>query len=108
MKKAYGVLWTEAAEKDLIDVIDRIARDSPSSAVDIFKRIKQKSSTLRTFPQRGRIVPELRDQGINLYRELIVPPWRIVYNIWGETVYVLSFFDARQNIEDVLLEKLIR
>jgi toxin ParE1/3/4 len=108
MKKAYEVIWSETSEKDLMDIVEYIATDSPSNAFEIFKKIKQKTSRLYTFPDRGRIVPELQAQGIILYRELIVPPWRILYRISGKTVYVLSVLDSRQNVEDILLRGLIR
>jgi hypothetical protein len=52
-------------------------------------------------------VPELEDQGILLYRELIIPSWRIIYRISEMKVCVLSVLDARQNVEDILLKKLI-
>jgi hypothetical protein len=38
---------------------------------------------------------------------LIVPPWRIIYRISEMKVYVLSVLDARQNVEDILLKRLI-
>ncbi len=107
MKKRYDVIWSETSEKDLTDIVQYIAADSPSTASEIFKEIKNKASRLYTFPGRGRLVPELRDQGIVLYRELIVPPWRIVYRISQKTVYVLSVLDSRQNVEDILLRRLL-
>jgi len=107
MKKLYDVIWSETSEKDLVSIVEYIAADSPSNASEIFKEIKQKASRLYTFPDRGRMVPELRDQGIILYRELIVPPWRIIYRISEKAVYILSVPDSRQNIEDILLKKLI-
>jgi len=73
MKKIYDVIWSETSEKDLMGIVEYIAADSPSNAFEIFKKIKQKASRLYTFPDRGRIVSELQDQGIILYRELIVP-----------------------------------
>ncbi|MGO8991455.1 MAG: type II toxin-antitoxin system RelE/ParE family toxin [bacterium] len=108
MKKRYDVLWSETSEKDLIDIVEYMAADSPSTAFEIFKEIKHKASRLYTLPDRGRIVPELRDQGIVLYRELIVPPWRIIYRISQKTVYVLSVLDSRRNVEDILLRRLLR
>jgi toxin ParE1/3/4 len=108
MKKIYDVIWSETSEKDLTGVVEYIAADSPSNAFEIFKEIKQKASRLYIFPDRGRIVPELKDQGIVLYRELIVPPWRIIYRISKKTVYVLSVLDSRQNVEDILLKRLTR
>ena len=107
MNKNYEVIWSNIAENDLKNIIEYIAVDSPSNALKIFKNLKQKASSLYTFPDRGRIVPELRDHGILQYRELMIPPWRILYRISEKYVYVLSVLDSRQNIEDVLLNRLI-
>jgi plasmid stabilization system protein ParE len=108
MNKNYEVVWSNIAGNDLKNIIEYIAVDSPSNALKTFKKLKQKASSLYTFPDRGRIVPELRDHGILQYRELIIPPWRILYRISEKYVYVLSVLDSRQNIEDVLLNRLIR
>jgi plasmid stabilization system protein ParE len=107
MRKTYDVIWSETSEKDFVGMVEYIAADSPSNAFEIFKEIKQKATSLYTFPDRGRIVPELKDQGIVLYRELIVPPWRIIYRISEKNVYVLSVLDSRRNVEDILLKRLI-
>ena len=107
MKKIYDVIWSETSEKDLMGIVEYIAADSPSNAFEIFKEIKQKASSVYTFPDRGLIVPELQDQGIILYRELIVPPWRNIYRISEKAVYVLSVLDSRRNVEDILLRRLI-
>ena len=106
MKKKYQVIWSTIAENDLKNMIEYIADDSPPNALKIFKRIKQKASSLYTFPERGRIVPELRDQGIIQYRELIISPWRILYRVTKMSVFVLSVLDSRRNIEDTLLKRL--
>ncbi len=106
MSSQYKVSWANVAESDLSNIVLYIAEESPTSALKILNKIREKASSLKQFPERGRIVPELRDQGINLYREIIVSPWRIVYRISGKEVYVLTVFDSRQNAEDVLLKKL--
>ena len=106
MSSQYKVSWAIIAESDLISIILYIAEESPTNALNILNKIKEKASSLKQFPESGRIVPELQDQGINLYREIIVSPWRIVYRISGKEVYVLTVFDSRQNAEDVLLKKL--
>ncbi|MBI5374659.1 MAG: type II toxin-antitoxin system RelE/ParE family toxin [Candidatus Schekmanbacteria bacterium] len=107
MKNKYDVIWADIAEKDLIDIVKYIAEDSPSNAFEKFEEIKKKASNLNAFPERGRIVPELQSQGIVLYRELIISPWRIVYRISEKAVYVLSVLDSRQNVEDILLKRLV-
>jgi len=106
MNKKCDVVWSNIAENDLKNIVEYIADDSPPNALKIFKRIKQKASSLYTFPERGRIVPELRDQGILQYRELVISPWRILYRISGKRVLVLSVLDSRRNIEDLLLKRL--
>jgi len=107
MSQKYDIIWAGVAENDLKEIIEYIAVDNPADALKAFKKIKQKASSLYTLPERGRIVPELQDQGVLLYRELIVPPWRIIYRISEMKVYVLSVLDARQNLEDILLKRLI-
>lgn len=107
MSREYNIIWADIAEKDLKNIIEYIADDSPINALKVFKKIKEKASSLYSFPDRGRLVPELRDQGILQYRELIHSPWRIIYRISESTVYVLSVLDARRNIEDILLKRLL-
>lgn len=107
MSRRYEVMWAGIAENDLREIIEYIATDSPANALKILKKIKQKASSLYTLPERGRIVPELKDQAILIYRELIVPPWRIIYRISEMKIYVLSVLDARQNVEDILLRRML-
>ncbi len=106
MNPTYEVVWSEAAERDLIAIVQYIAEDSPARAFEILKKIRRKASRLRTFPDRGRIVPELRQQGINQYHELILPPWRVIYRISTKRVYVLTVLDSRRSVEDLLLQRL--
>jgi plasmid stabilization system protein ParE len=108
MSPPFQVLWAAIAEEDLTDIILYIARDSPAKAGTILEQIKKQASSLNHLPERGRIVPELQDQGIFLYRELIVAPWRMIYRISGNEVYVLAVLDSRQNVEDILLKRLIK
>ena len=106
MNKKHQVGWSNIAANDLKSIIEYIADDSPSNALKTFKKIKQKASNHYLLPERGRIVPELQDQGILQYRELIISPWRLLYRISAKNVYVLSVLDSRRNIEDILLKRL--
>jgi plasmid stabilization system protein ParE len=106
VSRAYQVVWAGVAENDLKEILEYIAIDNPLSALEIFQEIKQRASSLYTFPERGRVVPELLDQSILIYRELVVPPWKIIYRISDKIVYVLSVLDSRRNVEDILLKRL--
>ncbi len=108
MAKKYKVFWARVAEEDLVSIIKYIHSDNPIAAKNNLKKIKTKVSNLNSFPQRGRIVPELKEQVILQYRELIITPWRIIYRISDSSVYVLSVIDSRQNVEDILLHRLVR
>ena len=108
MAGKYRVLWTPTAKHDLVEIVRYISADSVSSAKKVAKSIKKKAQDLTTLPERGRIVPELQNVGILIYRELIVKPWRIIYRIQQNTVYVLAVLDSRRDLESILLERLIR
>ena len=107
MKQVYEVAWSEAAERDLLAILEYIADDSPARAYGIFKDLKKRASTLSTFPGRGRIVPELQQQGIIQYHELIISPWRVLYRIGEKRVCVLAVLDSRRSVEDLLLRRLV-
>ena len=74
------------------------------TAVLIFERI----NSLKSFPNRGRIVPELLEYNVNEYREIIESYWRIIYRIDNDFVEVFTVIDARRNVQDLLVEKLKR
>ncbi len=107
MSLKYRILWAEAAEKDLTEIIDHIAIDNPADAAKILQEIKQQAASLYTFPERGRIVRELHENGIHFYRELVIPPWRMIYRISDTDVYVSCVFDSRRNVEDILMNRLV-
>jgi Plasmid stabilisation system protein. len=107
MNSRHQVVWTSVAEDDLKGIIEYISVNSPRNALNILRKIKKKASSLYTLPERGRIVSELQDQGILQYRELIIPPWRLIYRIAERKTFVLSVIDSRQNVEDILLKRLI-
>jgi plasmid stabilization system protein ParE len=108
MSKSYQVQWSKTAETDLIGIIKYIQQGSPQAATKVFADIKAKTADLVLFPERECVVPELQAQGIGHYRELIIAPWRIIFRCSEDVVYVLSMLDARRNVEDILLDRLIR
>ncbi len=107
MQKKYEVVWAEIAENDLVKTIEYLSEDSPSIALKILRKIKKQTEALTVFPERCRIVPELHYNGINIYREMVIDQWRVLYRISGSKVFVLSVVDSRRNIEDILLKRLM-
>ncbi|OHD98062.1 MAG: plasmid stabilization protein [Sulfurimonas sp. RIFCSPHIGHO2_12_FULL_36_9] len=108
MSKTYKIQWTTNAKEDLLNIVEYIKNDSPSVANEIYMKIRKKAQSSDFFPLKGRVLPELQKEGITLYREVIASPWRIIYKIGSDTVYFMAILDSRQNVEELLLQKLLR
>lgn len=80
------VSWTDAAWAALQDAAEYIAADSPRAASEFVERIISVTSSLQTLSSRGRVVPELANPSI---RELIVSPFRLIYQVRPDEVFVL-------------------
>jgi plasmid stabilization system protein ParE len=106
--RRFRVQWAEIAIRDLEEIVAFIALDSPTNAERVLERIERRASTLESTPERGRVVPELAREGMRNWREFVVKPYRLIYRIEGDTVTVLSLFDGRRDLEDLLLERLVR
>ena len=104
----YSVVWAATAAADLAAVADYLAREDIGIALRMIEELHARAAKLESFPFRGRVVPELQIQGIVHYREVFRHPWRILYRVAGNTVYVVTVCDARRNVEDVLLDRFLR
>ena len=102
------VLWTRAAQGDLEAIVDYIADREPLAALQVLARLQARAGKLATQPLRGRHVPELRDLGIDSYRQLIEAPWRIIYRPAAGRICVMAVFDARRALQTVLMERLLQ
>jgi len=105
--KKFRVEWSRAASTDLLNIIDYISEDNTADAISIFEKIRSKCETLNQSPERGRVVPELKEYGISSYHEIIVKPWRIMYRISDNKIYVLAVIDSRRTVEDILIERFL-
>jgi plasmid stabilization system protein ParE len=106
--RKFNVRWTDPASGDLESIVEFIARDNIPNALQVLRKIKRTAATLERIPERGRVVPELAEVDLRLYHEILCTPWRIIYRIAGTSVFVMTVIDGRRNVEDILLERLIR
>ena len=86
-----AIIWSPQALKDLESIRDYIAQDSVRYADLVVARIVSSVERLRSFPESGRVVPELNRQDI---REVIVRPYRVVYRIRDGMVEIATVFRA--------------
>jgi toxin ParE1/3/4 len=104
-REDFEVFWSEVAVQDLERIVDFIEREAPIAAQRVFDGIAERSQSLETLPFRGRVVPELARYEVTTYRELIIPPYRLMYRIDGDRVLVVAVFDSRRDLEDILLSR---
>jgi len=103
-----SVFWSDTARSDLEEVIRYIAEDSADKALSILGRLEAKAASLTMQSTRGRVVPELASLDVSQYRELIEAPWRIIYRIESDKVFVVALLDSRRDLTSILLQRLTR
>lgn len=74
----YHVIWTDEAIADLRQIVAYIANDSPLAAVRMGEEMIRKSLYLADQPRMGRV---LREPKRDTLREIIVRPYRMIYEI---------------------------
>jgi tRNA(His) 5'-end guanylyltransferase len=50
------------------------------------------------------VVPELQKEGIIIYRELIVEPWRVMYKIENDTI-ISKFAGVMDDMANTIIQK---
>ena len=72
--KSHKLIVSDDAEGDILAIVEYILRrdDGVASALAIEERLDQTIASLAGNPARGRVVPELRQQGIRAFRELLI------------------------------------
>lgn len=105
---SFLVLLTDDAARDLEEICDYIDRhDSPGRADHVLRRIEKAFSSLSEHPHRGSYPKELLDIGIREYREVFSKPYRIIYRVTEDNVYVLVITDGRRNMRGLLERRLL-
>jgi toxin ParE1/3/4 len=90
------IRWTEPALDRLNEIANYIATENPDAANRLVSRVFRSVDLLEQFPELGRHVPEMRNSG---YRELIVPPCRVIYRIEGEVAIVIFVMRGEQELK---------
>lgn len=104
----FEVLLTEDAGSDLEELHDYIAEhDAPAKADYVLDRIERVMETLATFPERGSFPKELLALGIREYRQTFFRPYRVIYRVIGERVYVYLIVDGRRDMQALLQRRLL-
>lgn len=86
------IVWRTKANESFQHFLSLLKSENP----EIWKRwevkINNSIGRLSNFPDSGKPL------GFKNYREVIVPPFRVVYKVEIEKVVIVSFYHSRQHL----------
>jgi len=88
-----NIIWSPLAIDRASEIAGYIAQDKPSAAEKWIKTVFSKVEQLKSYPEIGRIVPEIEN---NQFREIIYGNYRIIYRIEAEQISVLTIRHGKQ------------
>lgn len=104
----FKVLLTENTAIDLEDIYTYIAEhDSSAKADHVLDILEKIILSLSELPERGVYPKELITLGIHDYREIFLKPYRIIYKIDHDNVYVYLIADGRRDMQTLLQRRLL-
>lgn len=88
------IIWSPLAERRAIEAFDAIAQDRPQAAAKWLRELIARVGSLDRFAKRGRMVPEI---GKPTHRQILHPPYRLVYRVDAKQVGVLTIRHSRRD-----------
>ena len=105
----YQVFLTDDASRDLEELYDHIEfHDAPEKADYVLDQVEEVFSSLSENPERGAYPKELLAAGLREYREIYFKPYRIIYRVIAENVYVMVVADGRRDMQTLLQRRLLQ
>jgi plasmid stabilization system protein ParE len=95
------VRWSSRAEEEFEIVITSVSRYSTDYAASLRGRVVRSTARLADLPRMGRVVPEV---GNDLFRELVVDNYRVLYRVQQDVVMVVGIVDARRDFHQWLAD----
>ena len=81
------VIWTETATQEIINIGEYLEGYSVNYARLTIQRFYNRATQLASFPEMGRIIPEIDDKR---YRELIEGNYRLMYEILSDDIILIQ------------------
>lgn len=88
------VIWSPSALDDVDAIAEFIARDSIDHAALFVKRLISATDRLSSFPNSGRIIPEIGNESC---REIIYGSYRIMYRIVNDEIWITGIVHGARN-----------
>jgi len=86
------IRWTTDAANQLEGIVERIQQNNPDAARKTAQAILERIGELKVFPQLGR-----PGQDVEGTRELVCPPYVIVYRLKNDAAEILCIWHGAQD-----------
>src|SRR5512140_322121 len=97
MPRRKAVEFAESAVRDLDGILDWYREQQvPEAGIRLVREIFTDVGRLPDFPESGRVVPEL---GVGKIRELIRPPFRVVYRIDDTRIRIVRVWRSERTLK---------
>jgi toxin ParE1/3/4 len=105
----HNVQMLPEAENDLVDIYNYVVQhDSTVQADKLLDSLELKCTSLINQPERGHGVPELERIHAVGFREIHLKPFRIIYQIEGNNIFIHAVIDGRRELQELLERRLLR
>ena len=105
---AFNILLTRDATADLENIYNYIRKyDAKKQADYVLDKIAEVFNSLAEAPHRGSYPGELSAIGIREYREIYFKPYRIIYRVIGQKVFIFMIADERRDMQTLLQSRLL-
>lgn len=105
----YKVLIIAEAEEDIFEIYNYVATfDAIGKAEKLFANLKETIESLDHQPNRGHVPPELERINVDDFLEIHFKPYRIIYQVEDDNVFVHCVLDGRRDLHEILQKRLLR
>jgi len=106
--KEYVVYLTDDALKDVEEIVRYITdNDGSVNAAHVLNEFEKTFDSLARFPDRGAVPEELLALGMREYREVFFKPYRVIYRVFDDKVYIYLVVDGRRDLQALLQRRLL-
>jgi toxin ParE1/3/4 len=102
------IIWSEDAGDELFEILKYIKDNTGKiTAEKIYSKIMHEVKRVSENAEGRRIVPLLKELGINDIHQFNVNPWILFYKVENKKMEIISIIDGRRNLEEILYKKLL-
>jgi toxin ParE1/3/4 len=99
---------TQGTEQDLESIYDYVAEfDSIPNANHVLDQLLEVTESLASFPERGSHRKELQALGIRDYHQTFFKPFRVIYRVVVQRIYIYPVADGRRDMQSLLARRLL-